>query len=167
MDLPNALATAGIGIVASAVTAYITVRINAKQERKRFEREIASKMAEFRNPPDDRTRIMAVQFAEGFLAVDRGSNSEREKIFLPSGCRITLGRDRYNHIIVDDPAVSRTHIAFRVSDSKVWLEPLAPTNPVCINGDPVSETKRLNSGDKVSIDCVAEFSLIYTVLVRS
>ena len=167
MDLSDAIATAGIGIIASAVTAYITVRINAKQERKRFEREIASKMAEFRNPPDERTRIMAVQFAEGFLTVDRGSTSEREKIFLPSGCRVTLGRDRYNHIIVDDPAISRTHIAFRVSDSKVWLEPLAPTNPVRINDNLVSEVTRLNSGDKVSIDGVSEFSLTYIVLDSS
>jgi hypothetical protein len=79
MDILTIVITAAVGVIASAITAYITVRINAKKERKQFEQEIAKKMAEFRDPPDERTRIMALQFAEGLLIVERGNNSDRRR----------------------------------------------------------------------------------------
>jgi hypothetical protein len=166
MDVLTITTTAAVGVIASAITAYITVRINSKHERKKFEREIASKMAEYRDPPGDRTMVLAVQFAEGFLIVDRKSELDREKYFLPSGCRITLGRDRRNHIVVDSPFVSRIHVAFRCGDSEFWVETLGASNPVALNDKVLNSSSKLKHGDRISIPAFEDLSITFEKLTR-
>ena len=164
MDSLNVVMTAAAGVVASAVTAYVTVRINSRQERKRFERELAAKLAEVRLPTDDVTHAIAVQFAEGVLTVERRGATERDRVFLPSGCRVTLGRDKTNHIVVDSPLVSQTHMGFVVRDSQVWLEAFG-TNPVKLNGHLVDRTStRLREGDTVTIADPPEVSITFRKL---
>ena len=82
MDILTIVITAAVGVVASAITAYITVRINSKHERKKYEREIALKMADYSRATSTGTRELAIYFAEGFLLVEKKSTPDRQKVFL-------------------------------------------------------------------------------------
>jgi len=59
-----------------------------------------------------------------FLVVEKKSTTDRQKVFLASGCRITLGQDEFNHIVVNSSQVSKIHASFLCSDGQFWIEPL-------------------------------------------
>ncbi len=165
MDATQIIITAAFGLAASIVTAYVTYTLNRRQERRRQDREVAAKLADIPTTRDDATRIVAIQFAEACLVVAREGEADRDRVFLPSGSRITLGRDPNNHIVVNDASVSRVHAAFRASDREAFVEPLGGATAVSLNGRRVLGPTKLRDGDVVSVEG-ASFSVTYIAMSR-
>ena len=158
--------TAFVGIVASVVTAYITYRFTVKRERRSHERNIAAKLADIPSTLDSATRIMAIQFAEGVLVVKRLNENDRQRVFLPAGSRVTIGRNKGNHIVVDHPTISRTHMSVRSTEGRSFVEPLGATRPIKVNDSVVSKPRRLLNGDVITFDGVEDVSLVYVEMTR-
>jgi len=63
-----------------------------------------------------------------------------------------LGRDPdESQIILEDPSVSRKHLALRSSPEGIIAENLSDTNPVLVNDEEIAEPQLLKSGDSVKI----------------
>lgn len=151
MDLSQILITAGVGLVASLVTAIVTHILTRAQERRKHERDVAARLAELKSAERSETLIMATQYAQACLIAELPGDNERKRVFLPVGSRITVGRSEENHISIDDPNVSHMHAAFRAQGAVSYIEPLAPTQGVAVNGTLVSKPKKLAVGDVVTI----------------
>ncbi len=74
-----------------------------------------------------------------------------------TGPMITIGRHRDNHIIIDEPAISRHHIQIRLRFGRYVLFDLGSTQGTLVNTYPVQE-HTLQPGDVISL---AGHSLIY------
>jgi hypothetical protein len=164
MNTKEILLTAGVGLVASLVTAVATNVFARRQERRKNEREIAAKLADLRSTKDDVTRFVASQFAQACLVVERGGNAERERVFIPSGCRISLGSSPDNNIVMKDRVISKQHATFHAQGMNVYVEPLAPTSGVTVNGKRIQEPKRLSNGDSVSV-AGASFKITFVTMI--
>jgi hypothetical protein len=62
----------------------------------------------------------------------------------------TIGRDRHNHVVVEDTLVSRRHCQIRRRGREFILEDLASVNGTFLNGQRVTQ-ERLRSGDVVRV----------------
>lgn len=164
MDTAQILVTAAVGLVASVVTALVTHALTRSQERRKHEREVAAKLADLKSTERAETMTMAVQYGHSCFVVERPDQEERDRVFLPVGSRITLGRDNLNHIALDHPAVSKLHAAFRAQGDSAFLEPLAPTHGVNVNGQPVLQPRKLATGDVITLPGTP-FRLTYVRLV--
>jgi hypothetical protein len=133
MDAPQIVLTALVSVAASVVTAVVTHLLTRSQERRKHEREVAAKLADLKSTERSQTMIMAVQYGHSCFIIERPNQEERDRIFLPMGSRITLGRDPSNHIPLDHPSVSRVHATLRAQGEAAYLEPLAPTKGLEIN----------------------------------
>jgi hypothetical protein len=151
MDLFQILVTAAVGLIASAVTAVITHLLTRSLERRKYERAVADKVAQFKSAKRSETQIMAVQYGQSCFIIESPDRSERERVFLPLGSRITLGRGRENHIVINDPSVSNMHAAFRAQGASAYVEPLSPTNGLELNGRFVSAPQKLAVGDVITV----------------
>jgi FHA domain-containing protein len=141
--------TAIVGLIASVMTAYVTYRLTTRQEKRRHERDIAVRLAEIPSTRDDATR-----------------ESDRHRVFLPAGSRVTLGRGQENHIVIDKPSVSRTHAAFRSSDGTTFVEPLGANTPIMVNGSEISKPKQLRQGDVITLSDVQDVSVTFVEITR-
>jgi len=159
--------TAFVGIVVSATTAYIAYRINIRKERRRIEHEVAAKIAAIPTVRAEETQIVAVQFAEGVLVVRQEDDVVNDRVFLPTGSRVTMGSDMSNHIIVDYPGVSKTHASFKAADSVAFVEPLGSVNSIAVNNRLISKSTKLRSGDMITINGVSQFSVQYVEMKSS
>ena len=164
MDAPQILLSAGVGLGASLIAAWVTHVFTRRQERRKYEREVAAKLAELRSTERGATQIMATQYAQACLIVRREGEIERDRVFIPMGCRITLGRGPENHIVIDDRRVSKQHVAFRALGTTTYLEPLGPTNGLALNGSEVREPKTLKHGDVITVPG-SSFSLAFVSLL--
>ncbi|MGE5617616.1 MAG: FHA domain-containing protein [Candidatus Woesearchaeota archaeon] len=151
MDWPQVLITAAVGLVASLVTALVTHSLTRSQERRRHERDVASKLAELKSTERSQTMVMAVQYGHSCFIVERPDQEERDRVFLPMGSRITMGRDPSNHITLDHAGVSRMHAAFRAQGDAAFLEPLAPTMGIKVNDRLVDQPRKLETGDVITV----------------
>jgi hypothetical protein len=82
---------------------------------------------------------------------------DHASLSLPDGRVITLsrvvttiGRDLDNHIVVDDPRVSRHHAQIRHQHHRYTLHDLGSTNGTWVNGERVTEVV-LHDGDRVCL----------------
>lgn len=164
MDAPQIVLTAGVGLAVSLVTAWVTHVLTRRQERHKYEREVASKLAELRSTESGVTQTMATQYAQACLIVQREGETERDRVFIPVGCRITLGRGPENHIVIDDRRVSKQHLAFRALGTTTYLEPLSPTNGLALNGNELTEPKKLKHGDVITVPG-SSFSVAFVSLL--
>jgi hypothetical protein len=164
MDLPQILVTASVGLVASAITAVITHLLTRSQERRKHERDVAGKLAQLKSTERSETMLMAVQYGHSCFIIESPDRAERERVFLPIGSRITLGRGRDNHIVLNDTGVSRIHAAFRAQGSSAYVEPLAPTNGLAVNGDPITQPCKLAVGDVITVPG-APFRITFVPLI--
>jgi predicted component of type VI protein secretion system len=64
--------------------------------------------------------------------------------------KITIGRVEENLIQIDDPSVSTRHAELLQSGTGYLVKDLGSTNGSAINGEPLTEAKRLKDGDRVS-----------------
>lgn len=151
MDASQILLTSAVGLAASVVTALVTHLLTRAQERRKNERDIAAKLADQKSTQREDTMIMAVQYGHSCFIIERGEGVERDRVFLPIGSRITAGRGPENHIVLNHPGVSRTHAAFRAQGNAVFLEPLAATVGIALNGHMVEQPRKLVTGDEISV----------------
>jgi pSer/pThr/pTyr-binding forkhead associated (FHA) protein len=150
MSLKIMLITAGIGIVTSAITAYLTTRLKMREERDKWRREFAFKFAEKQITDNVAAQKMAAQFAIGVI-IKNPETPEREKIFVPPNCRLIVGRAPDNAIVLDDPRVSRHHFAFFADDTNVFVEELGRSaNITFINGERINGRLKLKSNDVIT-----------------
>ena len=94
---------------------------------------------------------MAVQYGHSCFIIERGEHTERDRVFLPMGSRITIGRDPTNHKRLEHPLVSKMHAALRAEGSSVYVEPLSPTNDIHVNSQPVRQPRKLATGDVITV----------------
>ena len=164
MDLPQILTTAVVGVVASAITAVVTHLLTRAQERRRHERDVAAKLAELKSTEPSHTMIMAVQYGHSCFIIERSDEAERDRVFLPMGSRITIGRDPSNHIRLEHPNVSKMHATLRAQGNAAYIEPLSPTNGLHVNSQPVLQPRKLATGDVITVPG-APFKVTFVPLV--
>jgi hypothetical protein len=163
VDTIQILVTAGVGMVSTAIAAWVASNLTRRQERKKQEIEVASKLAALNSTDDAVTRMIATQFAQGCLVIERQGNLERDRVFIPIGCRLSLGRGKENHIIIDDLLVSKQHAAFRAVGPVVFIEPLSPTNGLSVNGAFIQKPTKLSDGDVITVPG-SSFSITFVAL---
>jgi pSer/pThr/pTyr-binding forkhead associated (FHA) protein len=72
-----------------------------------------------------------------------------------------VGRDPVNHIVIDDPAVSRNHACIVCSQNKLFIWDEGSTHGTLVNGIPVI-CAQLQDGDLVSIGASHNLRAIVT-----
>ncbi|HJU74220.1 MAG TPA: FHA domain-containing protein, partial [Gemmatimonadaceae bacterium] len=101
-----------------------------------------------------------LQFLPGRLEVIEGRDAGHEIRFVRTSSAddvITFGRlegPPYRHIQLREPTVSRQHARMQLREGKWHLENLSGTNPVVVNGAPLSgqgATIALRDGDRVEM----------------
>jgi hypothetical protein len=164
MDLPQMVVTAIVGVAASAITAVVTHLLTRSQEQRRYEREVAAKVAAMKSTERSETMIMAVQYGHSCFIVEGPEQSERDRVFLPMGSRIAVGKASDNHIRIKHPYVSRIHAAFRAQDKAAYVEPLGSALGIAVNGELVSAPRKLSVGDVITIPG-APYRIMFVPLV--
>ncbi len=150
MNLETVIISAIVGIVTSAITAYITTRFKMKEENTKWRREFALKYAEAQATDNVRAQKMAVQFAVGVL-IKNPETQERERVFVPPNCRLIAGRAPDNPIFVDDLFASSHHCAFDADDQQVYVEDLGSQNATFVNGEILRGRRKLEIGDRIKV----------------
>jgi pSer/pThr/pTyr-binding forkhead associated (FHA) protein len=149
MSNSEILVTAAVGLVASVVTAVVTHLLTRAQERRKYEREVAGKLADLKSADRNQNAKMAVAYGHSCFVVERPGG--RDRVFLPIGSRITLGKGPNNDIRISGAVISRTHAAFRADGEFAYVEPLAATNGLALNGEIINKPTKLSVGDVITI----------------
>ena len=68
-----------------------------------------------------------------------------------SGDRVVLGRSRSADIVIPDASVSRQHLELRRDDRGWYAVDLGSTNGSELNGQPITEPRRLESGQRLKL----------------
>jgi len=113
-NVPLLLLSAAIGIVTSAVTAFVAVHLQMYQERARWKRDFALKLAEFQSTSPNQAAKVSQQFAVGVLMLDEGEADEipRKRYFIPFyGC-LSVGTDPANDIVLTDDLCVLVNMCF-------------------------------------------------------
>lgn len=144
--------SAAIGLVTSAITAVVTVRLQMYQERARWQRDFALKLAEFQSASPGQAEKVAQQFAIGVLMLDEGeSDIPRKRQFIPFyGC-LAVGTDPSNDIVVKESLCSSKHLLFFASHSDVYALDLKSQNGTWVNGKRLTHSHRLAHGDEITL----------------
>jgi pSer/pThr/pTyr-binding forkhead associated (FHA) protein len=144
---------AGVGLVTSAITAFVTVRLQMYQERARWQKDFALKLAEFQSTNRGQAEKVAQQFAIGVLLLDEGENADipRKREFIPFyGC-LVVGTDSSNDIVVKEDLCSSKHLLFFASQSDVYALDLKSQNGTWVNGKRLTRSCRLAHGDEITL----------------
>ncbi len=168
-EMATILLSAATAIVVSLITAYVTTRLSAKQEQKKWNRDLAQKLVEMGvsdsegeiHAPRIAVEKLARQFAVGYL-VYRLPDSEAEKVFIPPSGRIMVGRsDPTTGSIADIDfgdqgtmnGISRRHALFEAIDSTVFVVDLNSTGGISVNGKRLDGggRQKLKSGDSIRL----------------
>jgi hypothetical protein len=152
VDIKTVLISAIAGVVTSAATAYLTTRLKMKEERKKWDRDLELKYAEAVAADRGMAESLARQFAVGFV-VFRGSEGRGNRVFVPRGGKLRIGRDPSCEIVVDDASISREAALIEARDSSVFLVDLFHTNGCFLNGVRLEGGSRskLSSGDVITV----------------
>jgi hypothetical protein len=144
--------SATIGLVTSAITAFVTVRLQMYQERERWQRDFALKLAEFQSTNPDYAVKVAQQFAIGVLMLDEGVNEvPRDREFIPFyGC-LAVGTDPANDIVVNDSLCSSKHLLCFAGSRDVYVLDLNSQNGTWVNGKRLTRRQRLTHGDEITL----------------
>ena len=78
-------------------------------------------------------------------------DSGRRRIYpFPAGVSlVTIGRRRDNDIVLDDPAVSRSHAQIEIERGEVFIEDLESANGVVVSGQFIHERTRIEPGFEI------------------
>jgi pSer/pThr/pTyr-binding forkhead associated (FHA) protein len=128
VSLATILVTAGVGLVASVVTAYVTAHLTARQAMQRWHTELAAKYAELVADYPTKAQALARQFAIGVLIFENGNPEDREKYFIAPHTRMTAGRAPDNEIVLPGLWPARRHFAISADDKNVYVEDLGSAN---------------------------------------
>jgi pSer/pThr/pTyr-binding forkhead associated (FHA) protein len=95
--------------------------------------------------------MMAVQYGHSCFVIEGPTDDERNRVFLPMGSRITLGRAPENHIRLDHNSVSKMHGAFRAQGGSAYAESLGSVNGLAVNGEVITQPRKLRVGDIITV----------------
>jgi pSer/pThr/pTyr-binding forkhead associated (FHA) protein len=152
VSVPSAVLNALIGVVAAAITAVITVRLQMSQERERWKKDFALKLADFQTTNPSQAAKVSQQFAVGALMLDEGEDEvQRKRTFIPFyGC-LTVGKGEDNDIVVKDDLCSSKHLLFFANDREVYVLDLKSQNGTWLNGRRLTTAQKLADGDSVKL----------------
>ena len=150
MDIKTVIVSGIVGITTSAITAYLTARLKMREERKKWDREFALKYAETASANRGAAEELARQFAVGFFVV-RQPDGERNKVFIPRGRTIIIGRSESNAVVLRDSRVSREAAMVMSDGESVFVMGLGSSKVVFLNNNPVDGRSKLKTDDIVSI----------------
>jgi len=71
------------------------------------------------------------------------------------GRRILVGRAPSADLRLDDPRISRLHARIEMRDDGVYVEDLGSRNGTSVDGEPVTEPRRLEADDEVTVGSAA------------
>jgi pSer/pThr/pTyr-binding forkhead associated (FHA) protein len=71
------------------------------------------------------------------------------------GRRILVGRAPSADLRLDDPRISRLHARIEMRDDGVYVEDLGSRNGTSVDGTPVTEPRRLEADDEVTVGSAA------------
>ena len=158
MDWVALVAPVAVGAVASVATAYVTARLTARTQLRRWRAEQAEKYAALAAEDPAKAQALARQFAVGVLIIELEDPLQREKIFIPPHTRMIAGRDKANEVVLPSPA-SRQHFAISADGNRAYVEDLGSANGTVLNEQLVSGRTALRDGDILRINsrCYIEF----------
>jgi hypothetical protein len=159
VDVAVILVSAGAGAAASILTAYVTYRMTARQDQKKWRAELAAKYALLVADQPKAAQALARQFAVGVLVIERGQTALREKVFIAPYARMTAGRSDDNEIVLRTAQASSRHFAISADGANAYVEDIGSSNGTLINDSLVHGRTLLRSGDLIRIDesCHVEF----------
>jgi FHA domain len=170
MDIGTVLLSAGVAVITSAVTAYLTSKRKISQEHVKWRRELVLKSARVVDAKSARladtspaaAQNFAQQSAVGYLVIDEPedvskgvpkSAEARRKVFIPPNCRLVVGRcTPPADISLKDECASMKHAAISSDSAHVFVEDLDAKNGTWVNRDRVETASvQLNDGDVIRI----------------
>ncbi len=169
MDMGTVLLSAGVAVVTSAVTAYLTSKRKISQEHVKWRRELVLKSARVADAKPARladtspaaAQNFAKESAVGYLVIDEPEgvsqgvpkSAEARKVFIPPNCRLVVGRHTPPaDISLKDECASMRHAAISSDSAHVFVEDLDAKNGTWVNRDRVQTTSvQLNDGDVIRI----------------
>jgi Inner membrane component of T3SS, cytoplasmic domain len=140
-----AISALASGAVAVA-TAYVTARLQSSAERAKWSRELTQAFAEAAARGREEAQRLAVQYAVGFVRLESG-----ERYFIPPKSRLLVGRASSCDIPIEDPSVSRQHVALRAGEAEVRIEHLAARAVVLVNGEQLNGERVLRDKDRIRV----------------
>jgi pSer/pThr/pTyr-binding forkhead associated (FHA) protein len=146
------LVSAGAGAGASIVTAYVTYRLTARQDQRKWRAELAEKYALLAADQPRAAQALARQFAVGVLIIERGDTALREKVFIAPHTRMTAGRTDDNEIVLPSASASKHHFTISADGSNAYVEDLGAANGTYLNDSLVQGRTLLRGGDQIRID---------------
>jgi pSer/pThr/pTyr-binding forkhead associated (FHA) protein len=152
VDVATILVSAGAGACASIVTAYVTYRLTARQDQRKWRAELAEKYALLAADQPRAAQALARQFAVGVLIIEQGDTALREKVFIAPYTRMTAGRADDNEIVLPGLIPSKHHFAISADGANAYVEDLGSANGTKLNGSQVHGRTLLHSGDLIRVD---------------
>ena len=70
---------------------------------------------------------------------------------IPDKRKVTMGRNSYHDIVIDDELASRDHAYIVIEKNKYKIGDMGSSNGTFLNNKKISSPKVLNDGDKISI----------------
>jgi hypothetical protein len=146
-------------------TAYVTAKLSAKAERRRFhrdaaakiegwEREFAARYAELVSTNPKHAEAVREQFAKAYLHVpntDLGGAADR--FFIPPGIEMTVGNQPSCGIVILDSSISGRHSIIRMEKNEFWVQDLGTGSGTWVNGNKIDRC-RLSDGDLIRFGTV-------------
>ena len=139
------------GALISLISSYLITKLKIQQEVRIWNSEFAVSYAKllFENPKA--AAQLARQFSIGLIIVRDSNGATDSKHFIPYQCKVSVGRNDDNDIIVSDKTVSRDHGVFFYRGDKVYYQEFSPLNETLVNGKPIGKICHVKSGDELLI----------------
>ncbi|KAB7704014.1 FHA domain-containing protein [Plesiomonas shigelloides] len=98
-------------------------------------------------------RILSRQFSVGLFILKDNDGNTKGKYFLPLHCKLSIGRDELNDIIIEENTASRDHSIIYYNNGVVYYMDIEPRNPSSINNKTVEKNTKhvLKNQDVITV----------------
>jgi hypothetical protein len=135
----------------SLITSYVVARLNIRQQSRTWDSNFVIEYEKLMTENELAARRLARQFAIGLIIVRDSNDKTLGKFFIPYQCRVSIGRNPDNDIIIDDRIVSRDHGVFYYKRNKIYFSDLSPLNVTSLNGTQIKGATRIRNGDELLV----------------
>lgn len=139
------------GAIISLISSFIITRLKIKQEVKVWNSDFAVNYSKLLIENPKAAAQLARQFAIGLIIVRDDEGQTARKHFIPYQCKVSVGRNEDNDIVLSDSTVSRDHGIFFYRGNQVYYQDFAPRNATKVNGNAIEKVCHLASGDKIKV----------------
>ena len=147
------------GATISLISSYFITKLKIKQEVKIWNTDFAVNYSKllFENPKA--ATQLARQFAVGLVVIrDVDGITTLSKHFIPYQCKVSIGRNLDNDIVLTDRTVSRDHGVFFYRGNKIMFQEFSPLNKTIHNQKEIDKICHLKSGDQLILgETLVEF----------